>query len=108
MTNKCLMGQIRNIILLSMKILFSLKNISSSLAFIVMKANQNFLELQAQLEGTENRISTERRAYNEAVQQFNTTVRSFPNNLMAGMFGFKAKGTFTAQEGADKAPAVSF
>lgn len=66
------------------------------------------MELQAQLEGTENRISTERRAYNEAVQQFNTTVRSFPNNLMAGMFGFKAKGTFTAQEGADKAPTVSF
>ena len=77
-------------------------------AYPDLKANQNFLELQAQLEGTENRISTERRAYNEAVQQFNTTVRSFPNNLMAGMFGFKAKGTFTAQEGADKAPAVSF
>jgi len=77
-------------------------------AYPDLKANQNFLELQVQLEGTENRISTERRAYNEAVQQFNTTVRSFPNNLMAGMFGFKAKGTFTAQEGADKAPTVSF
>lgn len=77
-------------------------------AYPDLKANQNFLELQAQLEGTENRISTERRSYNEAVQQFNTTVRSFPNNLMAGMFGFKAKGTFTAAPGSDKAPAVSF
>jgi LemA protein len=77
-------------------------------AYPDLKANQNFLELQAQLEGTENRISTERRAYNEAVQQFNTTVRSFPNNLMAGMFGFKAKGTFTAAPGSDKAPTVSF
>ncbi|GAA4184447.1 LemA family protein [compost metagenome] len=77
-------------------------------AYPDLKANQNFLELQAQLEGTENRISTERRSYNEAVQQFNTTVRSFPNNLMAGMFGFKAKGTFTAAPGSDKAPTVSF
>jgi len=57
-------------------------------AYPDLKANQNFLELQAQLEGTENRISTERRSYNEAVQQYNTTVRSFPNNLMAGVFGF--------------------
>lgn len=77
-------------------------------AYPDLKANQNFLELQAQLEGTENRISTERRSYNEAVQQYNTTVRSFPNNLMAGMFGFKAKGTFTAAAGSDKAPTVSF
>ncbi|WP_293885289.1 MULTISPECIES: LemA family protein [unclassified Sphingobacterium] len=77
-------------------------------AYPDLKANQNFLELQAQLEGTENRISIERRAYNEAVQQYNTTVRSFPNNLMAGMFGFKAKGTFTAAPGSDKAPTVSF
>lgn len=77
-------------------------------AYPDLKANQNFLELQAQLEGTENRISTERRSYNEAVQQFNTTVRSFPNNLMAGMFGFKTKGTFTAAPGSDKAPTVSF
>ena len=77
-------------------------------AYPDLKANQNFLELQAQLEGTENRISTERRSYNEAVQQYNTTVRSFPNNLMAGMFGFKAKGTFTAAPGTDKAPTVSF
>ncbi len=77
-------------------------------AYPDLKANQNFLELQAQLEGTENRISTERRSYNEAVQQYNTTVRSFPNNLMAGMFGFKAKGTFTVAPGSDKAPTVSF
>lgn len=77
-------------------------------AYPDLKANQNFRELQAQLEGTENRISVERRAYNEAVQDFNTTVRSFPNNMMAGMFGFKAKGTFKAAEGSDKAPTVSF
>lgn len=77
-------------------------------AYPDLKANSNFQELQAQLEGTENRISVERRSYNEAVQDFNTTVRSFPNNIMAGIFGFKAKGTFQAQEGADKAPTVSF
>jgi LemA protein len=77
-------------------------------AYPDLKANSNFQELQAQLEGTENRISVERRAYNEAVQDYNTTVRSFPNNIMAGIFGFKAKGTFAATEGADKAPTVSF
>lgn len=77
-------------------------------AYPDLKANSNFQELQAQLEGTENRISVERRAYNEAVQDYNTTVRSFPNNIMAGMFGFKAKGTFQAAEGSDKAPTVSF
>ncbi|EEI91244.1 LemA family protein [Sphingobacterium spiritivorum] len=77
-------------------------------AYPDLKANQNFLELQAQLEGTENRISVERRAFNEAVQDYNTTVRSFPNNIMAGIFGFKSKGTFKAAEGSDKAPQVSF
>ncbi|WP_164109676.1 MULTISPECIES: LemA family protein [Sphingobacterium] len=77
-------------------------------AYPDLKANSNFQELQAQLEGTENRISVERRAYNEAVQDYNTTVRSFPNNIMAGIFGFKAKGTFQAAEGSDKAPTVSF
>lgn len=77
-------------------------------AYPDLKANANFKELQAQLEGTENRITVERRAYNEAVQQYNTTVRSFPNNIMAGIFGFKAKGTFTAAEGSDKAPTVAF
>lgn len=73
-----------------------------------LKANSNFQELQVQLEGTENRISVERRSYNEAVQQFNTTVRKFPNNLVATIFGFKPKGTFTAAEGSDKAPSVEF
>lgn len=77
-------------------------------AYPDLKANSNFQELQAQLEGTENRISVERRSYNEAVQDYNTTVRSFPNNIMAGIFGFKAKGTFKAAEGSDKAPTVSF
>lgn len=77
-------------------------------AYPDLKANSNFQELQAQLEGTENRITVERKSYNDAVQQYNTTVRSFPNNIMAGIFGFKAKGTFTASEGADKAPTVSF
>lgn len=77
-------------------------------AYPDLKANSNFQELQVQLEGTENRISVERRAYNEAVQDYNTTVRSFPNNIMAGIFGFQAKGTFKAAEGADKAPQVAF
>ena len=77
-------------------------------AYPDLKANSNFQELQAQLESTENRISVERRAYNNAVQEYNTTVRSFLNNIMAGIFGFKAKGTFKAAEGADKAPTVSF
>ncbi len=73
-----------------------------------LKANQNFLELQAQLEGTENRIAVERRNFNEAVQDYNTTVRSFPNNLMAGMYGFERKGHFQADPGAQNAPTVQF
>ena len=73
-----------------------------------LKANQNFLELQAQLEGTENRISTERRAFNEATQGYNAAVRRFPNNIMAGIFGFKQKGYFTAEAGAEQAPEVQF
>lgn len=77
-------------------------------AYPDLKANANFQELQVQIEGTENRISVERKAYNDAVQDYNTTVRSFPNNLMAGMFGFKAKGSFKAAEGSDKAPTVAF
>lgn len=77
-------------------------------AYPDLKANSSFQDLQAQLEGTENRISVERRSYNEAVQQYNTTVRKFPNNLVAGIFGFKAKGTFTASEGSDQAPSVEF
>lgn len=77
-------------------------------AYPDIKANENFRDLQAQLEGTENRISVERRAYNEAVQDYNTTVRTFPNNIVSGIFGFKAKGTFKAAAGADVAPEVSF
>lgn len=77
-------------------------------AYPELKANQNFMELQAQLEGTENRISVERRAFNEATQEYNTTVRSFPNNLMAGIFGFKQKGLFKADAGSDKVPEVQF
>lgn len=73
-----------------------------------LKANENFRDLQVQLEGTENRISVERRAYNEAVQDYNTTVRRFPNNIVAGVFGFKTKGTFKSTSGADVAPEVSF
>ena len=73
-----------------------------------LKANQNFLELQAQLEGTENRISVERNKFNDASQTFNTYILSFPNNLVAGMFGFKEKTYFTADEGANKAPVVKF
>lgn len=73
-----------------------------------LKANQNFLDLQAQLEGTENRISTERRAFNEATQDYNASVRRFPNNIVAGMFGFQQKGYFTAEAGSEKAPEVQF
>jgi len=77
-------------------------------AYPDIKANRNFLELQAQLEGTENRISVERRAFIEATQQYNSAIRQFPNNLMAGIFGFKQKGSFTAEADADKAPEVQF
>lgn len=73
-----------------------------------LKANQNFLDLQAQLEGTENRIATERRTYNEVVRNYNTTIRSFPRNIFAGMFGFQPRPNFTADAGASKAPDVNF
>lgn len=73
-----------------------------------LKANQNFLELQAQLEGTENRIAVERQKFNEAARSYNVTIRRFPNNIFAGMFGFEKKGYFEASEGAEQAPAVSF
>lgn len=73
-----------------------------------LKSNQNFLELQAQLEGTENRITVERKKFNEVVQNYNTVVRRFPNNIFAGMFGFDKKGYFKAQEGAENAPEVDF
>lgn len=73
-----------------------------------LKANQNFLGLQAQLEGTENRISVERNNFNGAVQEFNVAVRRFPTNLIAGMFGFSARPFFNAQQGAERAPTVNF
>lgn len=73
-----------------------------------LKANQNFLELQAQLEGTENRINVERNRYNEMVQPFNTKIKTFPTNLMNAMYGFKEMGYFEAQKGADAAPTVTF
>ena len=73
-----------------------------------LKANQNFLSLQAQLEGTENRISVERGNFNTAVQDYNVAVRSFPTNLIAGMLGFPPKPFFTAQPGAEKPPPVQF
>ncbi|WP_256008953.1 LemA family protein [Desertivirga xinjiangensis] len=73
-----------------------------------LKANQNFLELQAEIAGTENRISVERRKFNEVTQTYNSKIRSFPNNLMAGMFGFEKKGYFQAEAGSNKAPKVEF
>ena len=73
-----------------------------------LKANQNFLELQSQLEGTENRITVERMKFNEVTQQYNTKIRSFPNNITAGMFGFEKKGYFQAEAGANKTPKVEF
>src|SRR5216110_3661550 len=73
-----------------------------------LKANQNFVGLQAQLEGTENRISVERGNFNTAVQNYNIAVRSFPTNLIAGMLGFAQRPFFTAQPGAERPPPVQF
>ena len=73
-----------------------------------LKANQNFLELQAQLEGTENRISTERMKFNETAKSYNTLIRSFPQNIMASIFSFTPKGYFKAAEGSENAPKVEF
>jgi LemA protein len=73
-----------------------------------LKANENFKELQAQLEGTENRISVERGKFNDAVQAYDTAVKSFPTVLYAGMFGFTEKPYFTATTGAEKPPQVQF
>ena len=77
-------------------------------AYPELKANENFLDLQVQLEGTENRISESRRAYNETAQTYNTKIRVFPDNIIAGLFGFQAKGYFKAEEGASSAPKVQF
>ena len=73
-----------------------------------LKANQNFLELQAQLEGTENRIAVARRNFNQSVQAYNSDLRTFPNNLFAGWYGFDRKGYFEAAQGAETAPNVQF
>lgn len=73
-----------------------------------LKANQNFLDLQAQLEGTENRIAVERKNFNDAVGDYNSYIRKFPNNLMAGSFGFEKKAYFEADAGAATAPTVEF
>ena len=73
-----------------------------------LKANQNFLELQSQLEGTENRIAVERKNFNDAANQFNTYIRKFPQSLFAGILGFDKKPYFEAEEGASKAPTVEF
>ena len=73
-----------------------------------LKANQNFRDLQAQLEGTENRIATERMKFNQAVKDYNTLIRRFPNNIFASMFGFEKKGYFEADAGAENAPKVEF
>jgi LemA protein len=73
-----------------------------------LKANQNFLDLQAQLEGTENRINVSRQRFNEAVQDYNSSIVTFPGNLVAMIGGFKEKGFFEAQAGAEKAPEVKF
>ena len=73
-----------------------------------LKAHQNFLDLQHQLEGTENRINEARNAFNSTVAEYNKSVRSFPTNLLAGMFGFEKAESFQAEEGAQKAPQVKF
>jgi LemA protein len=73
-----------------------------------LKANQNFLELQAQLEGTENRIAVERKKFNDTTRTYNTYIKSFPQTLLAGMFGFSEKAYFEAREGSDEVPQVQF
>lgn len=91
-------------------------NLSSALSRLLvavenypqLKANENFLQLQAQLEGTENRISVERKRFNEAVQSYNTAIKRFPTNIIAGMFGFKEKQYFKAAVEAQTAPKVKF
>ena len=73
-----------------------------------LKANEGFLDLQKQLEGTENRIAVERRKFNEMAQDYNTYIRSFPKNIWANLFGFEKKTYFEAEQGAEKAPKVNF
>lgn len=73
-----------------------------------LKANQNFLELQAQLEGTENRIAVERKKFNDITRGYNTYIKQFPKNMLAGMFGFQQKPYFKAKPGSEEAPKVEF
>lgn len=73
-----------------------------------LKANENFLELQSQLEGTENRINVARKDFNDAAKEYNVAIRKFPKSLLAGMFGFEKKAYFEAESGAEKAPEVKF
>lgn len=77
-------------------------------AYPDLKANENFLNLQAQLEGTENRIATERKRYTESVRKYNTAIKKFPTTIYAGWFGFDEKPQFKAEAGAEKAPEVKF
>jgi LemA protein len=77
-------------------------------AYPDLKANENFKELQAQLEGTENRISVERKKFNETAQAYNQSIRRFPATIIAGLCGFEKRPYFEAEEGAQKAPTVSF
>ena len=91
-------------------------NVSAALGKLLMvaenypqlKANENFLELQSQLEGTENRINVARKDFNDAAQQYNVTIRKFPKSMLAGIFGFDKKAYFEAESGAEKAPEVKF
>ncbi len=73
-----------------------------------LKANENFLELQSQLEGTENRINVARKDFNDAAKKYNASIRRFPRSIIAGVFGFEKKNYFEAEAGAEKAPAVKF
>ena len=82
--------------------------IAISESYPELKANENFKELQAQLEGTENRIAVERKNFNDEASKFNTYIRKFPQSIIAGMFGFEKKPYFEAEEGANKAPTVQF
>jgi len=91
-------------------------NISTALGRLLMvaenypqlKANENFLELQSQLEGTENRINVARKDFNDAAKEYNTSIRRFPKNILASMFGFEKKAYFEAESGTEKAPEVKF
>lgn len=91
-------------------------NVSSALGRLLMvaenypqlKANENFLELQSQLEGTENRITVARKDFNDTAREYNTSIRRFPKNILASIFGFEKKAYFEAESGAEKAPEVKF